>query len=507
MIFSVTLSLALAAFSSLDTVAPVGLAELRALPATAALERLSDSTEGTMFLRAEQTLRAGRAQEAQVLAQAFEASHPGSILAFRARLVDAWSSLALGDQRRGCQILSEVAKGTDRVASTQARATIRDWVRSGKLSADALLSLPSMLPMSDSVVGDLAAVFAHAYGAAPLVVLLPSTGPYASIGKRVARGAMLAAEVANIKAVQLDEPSDPIEAALLVRGMLRVTRPRAVVGPLLSNTSASVAQEMARLAPEVPLLLPTATSPGVSRLSPWAWQVNVTTAQQGVEAARRVKNCLNASEAYLVWPKGEFGDAVSEGFREEFERLGGRVAWQRTYAPGNTDFRAILEALRKNASESARRRGRDTTGLAPVVFSPGENPTEAVALAGQASSLGLKARWVGASGWHSRQFLLESGGRMDGTVVVTDNVPDESRPAWKTFAQKWRAAGTDAPDRLAALGWDAAQLALSPRLPPVSVFAGAQADIELDTVGRNNTKVDVLKVEKGVFVASTCSTR
>lgn len=501
------MSFALAAFPFSDATAPVGLAELRALPASVALERLTDSSEGTAFLRAEQTLRAGRAQEAQALAQGFESSHPGSILALRARLVDAWSSLALGDQRRGCQILSDVAKGTDRVASMQARATIRDWVRSGKLSGEVLLSLPSMLPMSDSVVGDLAAVFDHYYGASPLVVLLPTTGPYASIGKRVARGAVLAAEVSGIKAVQLDEPADPIEAALLVRGMLRVTRPRAVVGPLLSNTSATVAQEMARSAPQIPLLLPTATSPGVSRLSPWAWQVNITTAQQGIEAARRVKNCLNASEAYIVWPRGEFGDAVSEGFREEFQRLGGRIAWQRYYTPGNTDFRATLESLRKTAGELARRRGQDTTRLSPVVFSPGENPSEAVALAGQASSLGLKARWVGASGWHSRQFLLESAGRMDGTVVVTDNVPDESRPAWRAFAQKWRAAGSDAPDRLAALGWDAALLALSPRLPPVSAFVGAQADIELDAAGRNNTKVDVLKVEKGVFVASTCSTR
>jgi len=245
----------------------------------------------------------------------------------------------------------------------------------------------------------------------------------------------------------------------------------------------------------------------VSRLSPWAWQVNVTTAQQGVEAARRARKCLNASEAYLIWPKGEFGDAVSQGFRDEFERLGGRIAWQRSYAAGNTDFRATLESLRKSASELARRRGQDTTKLAPLVFSPGENPTEAAALAGQASSLGMKPQWLGASGWHSRQFLIESTGRMDGTIVVTDNIPDETRPTWKSFSQKWRSAGLDAPDRLAALGWDAAQLALLPKLPPASVFVGAQGDIEFDPAGRNNDKVEVLQVEKGAFVAYTCPAR
>lgn len=125
-------------------------------------------------------------------------------------------------------------------------------------------------------------------------------------------------------------------------------------------------------------------------------------------------------------------------------------------------------------------------------------------MGGQASAIGLRPRWIGASGWHSRQFLLETAGRMDGAVVVTDNIPDETRTAWKTFAQKWRAAGTDAPDRLAALGWDAAQLALLPRIPATS-HPGAQADIRMDPVGRNNVEVGVLRVEKNAFVAHACT--
>lgn len=497
-------SFLLATFFATDAPTTVGVSDLRRLPAVVALARLTDASEGTLFLKSELTLRAGRPDEAQVLAQAFESVYPGSSLAFRARLIDGWSSMALGDQHRGCQILTDVLAGPDRAAAAQARETLRDWAVSGKLSAEEMLNLPSQVAASDSLIGILASAFAATYGKSPMVVLLPATGAYAPIGQRVAKGALLAAQEAGVPAIQLDEPADPIAAALLVRGMLRVVRPRAVVGPLLSNTSAAVAQEMARLAPDVPLLLPTATSPGVSRLSPSAWQVNVTTAQQGIEAAKRARNCLKASEAYLIWPKGEFGDAVTGAFQTEFVRLGGRVAWQRSYNPGSLDFRATLESLRRTASDLARRRGQDTANLNPLIFSPGENASEAVALGGQALALGLKPRWEGASGWHSRQFLLESGGRMEGTLVVTDNIPDETRAAWKIFAQKWRNSGGDAPDRLAALGWDAAHLALMPKLPPPVVFDGAQADIELDPTGRNNVRVDVLRVEKGAFVAAAC---
>ncbi len=498
-------SIAVLALSFVSEVFSSSVSELRKLPPEEALALLVDSSESSVFLRAEQTLRAGRAAEALVLAQGFEASFPGSSLAFRARLIEAWSSLALGDHRRGCRILTDILAGTDRGAAAQARETLREWAKSGKLAREELLAIPSRLSAGDTLASDLAVAFTSAVGANPLVVLLPATGPYAPIGKRVAKGAMLAAEAAGVKAVLLDEPSDPIEAALLVRGMLRVVKPKAVVGPLLSNTAASVAQEMARWVPSVPLLLPAATSPGVSGLSPSAWQVNVTTSQQGIEAARRAKNCLNASEAYVLSPKGEFGEAVAEGFVTEFVRLGGRIAWQRSYNAGATDFRATLEALRRTAADLARRRGQDTAKLAPVIFSPGENATEAASMGGQASAIGLRPRWIGASGWHSRQFLLETAGRMEGAIVVTDNVPDESRSAWKAFAQKWRAAGTDAPDRLAALGWDAAQLALLPRIPTTS-HPGAQADIRFDPVGRNNVEVGVLRVDKSAFVAHVCST-
>jgi len=496
-IATLALSLASAVFSN-------SVAELRRLPSEDALSRLTDSSEASVFLRAEQTLRAGRAVEALVIAQGFEASFPGSGLAFRSRLIEAWSSLALGDHRRGCRILTEVMAGTDRGAAVQARETLREWAKSGKLAPEELLAIPSRLSAGDTLASELAASFASLVGKDPLVVLLPATGPYAPIGKRVAKGAMLAAEASGVKAVLLDEPSDPIEAALLVRGMLRVVVPRAVVGPLLSNTASSVAQEMARWAPSVPLLLPAATSPGVAKLSPSAWQVNVTTSQQGVEAARRARNCLNASEAYVLSPKGEFGETVADGFVTEFVRLGGRIAWQRAYNAGATDFRTALEALRRTAAELARRRGQDTTRLSPVVFSPGENATEAASMGGQASAIGLRPRWIGASGWHSRQFLLETAGRMEGAIVVTDNIPDESRTAWKAFAQKWRAAGTDVPDRLAALGWDAAQLALQPRIP-AATHAGAQADIRFDPVGRNNVEVGVLQVGKNAFVAHACT--
>lgn len=470
--------------------------ELRSLPAQDLLAKVAtDSSEVATFLRIEGYLRAARPTDAIQSAQAFQSRFPSSTLIPSVRSLEAWGSLLTGESKKGSQILAQLVASPDRLASRAARDGLSEWARSGNLPASELLLLPSLLPPGEDT---LLRTIAQAAPVRPLVAILPATGGFSLIGRRVFRGAQLAATEAKTSLVLIDEPANPIETALLVRGILTVSKPRAIIGPLLSNTSAAAALEIARSASSTPLILPAATSPGVSSLASTAWQVNITTGEQGRKAAQVAMECIKSSEAYLLSPKSEFGESLGESFQAEFVRLGGRIAWHRTYPAGATDFRAILETMRKTASDLARRRGEDTSGLTPVVFVPGESPSEALALAAQAALLGMKVRWIGASGWHSRQFLLETSGRMDGALLVSDNVPDENRQPWKDFSRKWRASEGDAPDRLAALGWDAAQLAVQPAVP--RVFAGAQADIQFDPTGRNNVNVGVLRVEKGAFV-------
>jgi len=474
-----------------------GVRELRSLPAQELLTRVSaDSSDAALYLRSEAQLRSGRPAEAIQSAQALQTRFPASSLVGLARSMEAWGLLLTGDSRRACQILAQLVASEDRLVARMARDGLSEWIRSGHLPPSEILFLPSILPAGEDT---LLRTIAQAAPVRPLVAILPASGGFAQVGRRVFRGAQLAAEESKTGLVLLDEPSDPTEAALLVRGILAVSKPRAIIGPLLSNTSAAAALEVARSATGTPLILPAATSPGVSSLAASAWQLNITTGEQGRKAAKVARECMKASEAYLLAPKTEFGESLGESFRAEFLRLGGRIAWQRTYAAGTTDFRALLEAMRKTAAELARLRGQDTANPAPVVFVPGESPSEALAMAAQAALLGMKVRWIGASGWHSRQFLLETMGRMDGALLVTDNVPDESRQPWKDFSRKWRAAEGDSPDRLAALGWDAAQLALQPSIP--HSFPGAQAEIKFDPTGRNNVNVGVLRVEKGAFVS------
>lgn len=490
--------------------APADVRAIRSGDAKAGLARLSsDTSEAAQFLRAELTLRKGDAKEARVQARAFQKARPGSPLAFRARLLEGWSALALGEFGSGFDQLAAVAGGTDTGAALQARSSLAEWAGRKETPASELLRLQAIVPPGrDTLARAIVDAFARRGGASPkgpVVVVLPQTGDFGAIGRRVAAGVRIALGRES-ETIVLDEPSDPVEVAKLLRGVLATCHPRAIVGPLLSAAATVAAQEVARLSPETPLVLPAATSPGIAGLSPNAVQINLTTEAQGRAAARMAWNCSKSPEAYVFHPRGEYGDAVADGFRQEFERLGGRIAWVQSWPEGRTDFRAQLESMRRTAVELARARGQDTARPAALVFAPCENSTEAASLGSFAQALPFSPSWIGASGWHSRQFLAEAAGRLDGAKLVTDRIPDERRPEWRRLVAAW--TSKDPVDPLAALGYDAGlvvQLGHAPIAP--EVLSGAAGDISLDPAGRFNLLAPSLKVEKGAFVESGCALR
>jgi len=500
--FALTSSLASAALTPWD---------VRSLrqgdPQAGLLKIAADTSEAAGFLKVELTARKGDPKAARGLARTFLKTRPGSVLTFRARSLEAWSALELGEYHDAFDLLASVAGGSDAAAARDARASLAEWVGQKGVPAAELLRLSSLVDDGpDTLQTALVNAFAKRAGASakgPVVVVLPQTGDFGAIGRRVTLGARIALEKAGAEVVVLDEPADPVEVSRLVRGVLKTCHPRAIVGPLLSAAATIAAQEVARMSPETPLVLPAATSPGIAGLSPAAAQINLTTEAQGRAAARLAHDCLKASEAWILHPRGDYGDAVADGFRQEFERLGGRVAWQQSWPAGRTDFRGQLESLRKAAVDLATLRGTDSTRPSPLVFAPCENATEAASLGSQARALPMSPSWVGASGWHSRQFLTEAAGRLDGAYLVTDRIPDERRPGWKTLVASWKSK--DPPDPLAALGYDAGLVVLLGHLPVApEVLAGAAGDISLDPKGRYNLLAPTLRIDKGAFAESNC---
>lgn len=456
----------------------------------------TDVAQAAHVVLIEGLLKQGDMAATQKEAGAFESRYPGSALVHRVRLYKAWAELGQGDQAGGVEDLAELTvASSDRVVVSEARLSLKGLVKESKLEFASAARLAANLPAGDSLQRDLKAMVK--FDKAPVFLLLPSNGEFGELGRRVLQGAQLELKRVNQPYVLLEETPDPAQTWKLLRAAVELARPKAIIGPMMSASAAVTAAGLATLAPEVSLILPTATSPGIAALAPHAWQLNFTTSAQGEAMARYAWNCLDVREAALFFPQGDYGDGVAEGFRKAFTARGGRVFWQQSYPNGRTDFRAQLESLKRTWQQ-----GRNKDNQSPVVFAPVESSKEIQGIASQLP--GLTPVWLGSSGWHSQTFLKETSGKFDGAWLVTDYAPDDRRPEWRTFSQSYKQVFKEIPDRLAALGYDAARLALSAQgLAPNTPYAGAQGEIRFDGSSRHNTAVPFLKVTRKAFLVQS----
>jgi branched-chain amino acid transport system substrate-binding protein len=425
----------------------------------------------------------------------FEGRYPGSPLVHRVRLLKAWAELGQDDQADAVEDLADLVQSTDRIVAGEARLSLRNLVKAGKLEFASAARLSAALGPNDSLQSELRST--TRFDQPPVFLLLPQSGEFGELGRRLVQGAMLELKRANQPWVVLEESPDPARTWKLLSAAVGLARPKAIIGPMMSASAVVCAAGLATLAPEIPLILPTATSPGIAGLDPHAWQLNFTTAAQGEAMARYAWNCLDVREAAMIFPQGDYGEGVAEGFRKAFTARGGRVFWQQSYPPGRTDFRTQMESLKRTWQQ-----GRNKDNAAPVVFAPVETSKEIQTIASQVS--GLNPVWLGSSGWHSQNFLKESAAKFDGSLLVTDYAPDDRRPEWKTFSQNYKQAYKEIPDRLAALGYDAASLALAADgIASNTPYAGAQGEIRFDGPNRHNTAVPLLKVSRKAFLVQS----
>ncbi|MEN9353393.1 MAG: hypothetical protein RL318_718 [Fibrobacterota bacterium] len=426
----------------------------------------------------------------------FESKYPGSVLVHRVRLYRAWAELGSADKASGIVNLAELmVSSTDRAVATDARISIKSMLKGKALDFASAARLAAALPTTDSLQQDIKATVR--FEKVPVFLVLPRSGEFGELGRRILQGAQLELDQKKQPYVMLEESPDPAQTWKLLRAAVELAKPKAIIGPMMSASAVVTAAGLATLAPDISLILPTATSPGIAGLAPHAWQLNFTTSAQGEAMARYAWNCLEIREAAMLFPQGDYGEGVAEGFRKAFTARGGRIFWQQSFPNGRTDFRAQVEALKRTWQQ-----GRNKDNQKPVVFAPVETSKDILTISTQLA--GLEPVWLGSSGWHSQSFLKESAGKFEGASLVTDYAPDDRRPEWRTFSQGYKQAYKEIPDRLSALGYDAARLALTAKgLSPNTPYAGAQGEIRFDGASRHNSAVPFLKVTRKAFLVQS----
>lgn len=281
-------------------------------------------------------------------------------------------------------------------------------------------------------------------------MMLPYTGTYAALGNAITNGFKLAVDQAGgklggreIEYFTVDDESDPAKAPENANKLVK----RDNVDVLIGTVHSGVALAMTRVARESKTLMivPNAgadeitgplCAPNIFRTSFSAWQP--ANAMGKVMAEHKHKNVVT-----LTW-KYAFGEQSVAGFKESFEKAGGKVIKEMYLPFPNVEFQAYLTEIAALKPDAV------------FVFFAGGGAVKFVkdyAAAGLKTSIPLYG-----SGFLTDGTLEAQGEAADGVMTTLHYADGLDNARDKAFRAAYLSAYKVQPDVYAVQGYDAAQL-------------------------------------------------
>lgn len=308
-----------------------------------------------------------------------------------------------------------------------------------RLAKLATLLVPAMLAGAAS---------AQPSGPVKVGLMLPASGTFADLGKKVANGFKLyvtenGGKLAgrSVEYVELDDESDPSKASENASKLIKRDRVDVLIGTIHSG----VAMTMARVARDTNTLMivPNAgaaeitgsmCAPNIFRTSFSNWQPGYAT---GLLAARKHKTAVTVSWKYAA------GDESVRGFREGFEKGGGKVVKDLNLPFPNVEFQPLLTELATIKPEAA------------YVFVAGAGQVKFVkdySAAGLKNSIPLYGAFI------TEGTLEAQGEAASGLQTVLHYADGLKNPKNEAFIASYKKTYSASPDVFAVQGYDAAQL-------------------------------------------------
>ncbi|MBC7385915.1 MAG: penicillin-binding protein activator [Cryobacterium sp.] len=312
-------------------------------------------------------------------------------------------------------------------------------------------------------------------------VMLPLSGRFADFGSRVLNAITLALKVYDPNGtefkLEIEDTGDSVEQT--IRALNRLANERrvsVVIGPLLSKGIDQVAARAETLG--MPLVTLT-QQPGAT--GDYVISAGLSPKMQANEIAKVAIQKLGLKRFAIVYPKDKFGEQYSQSYWDAVEALGGEVVGIESYAPGETDFRQVVDRLVGTYYKDARVRETDalvkqrdelkithktrkTTqyfDLPPIiefdaVFIPDEPKVVGQILPTFAYRDVDKVKFLGISTWNSPELVKRAQAFAEGSVFVDGLFVDSESVAAQKFITRFQRDQGAAPSTIEAMAYDAA---------------------------------------------------
>lgn len=281
------------------------------------------------------------------------------------------------------------------------------------------------------------------------------SGDVATYGQSSVEGIELAIEEINkaggvdgkqIKLVKYDNKSEPAEATTLATKLMTQDKVLAVMGPATSGSFKATIP--VAIQNKIPVVSGSATADDVtvdaSGVKEYAFRICFNDSYQGTAMAQYALNNLLRKKAVVIMDSSsDYGKGLAENFIKTFEAGGGTIVAKEAYVAKDTDFNAILTAIK----------GEDFD----VIFIPGYY-NEAGLIIGQARALGIDVPILGADGFDSPTLLDLAGAEALNDVYFSNHYSSlDQDPVVVEFIKNFKEKYNKEPDAFNALGYDLAK--------------------------------------------------
>ncbi|MGI6149295.1 MAG: ABC transporter substrate-binding protein [Firmicutes bacterium] len=273
------------------------------------------------------------------------------------------------------------------------------------------------------------------------------TGSVSTYGQSVRNAVTMAVDDINaaggingrqISLVILDDKGDGTEAAQAARRLIDRENVALILGPVITPCVMAVAPICQ--AAGIPMLTPTGTGDQITTVGDYIFRGAYKDSFQGSIMAQFAALNLGLKEAAIIYDvANDYSVGLRNAFKATFEEFGGKVIAEESYSTGDTDFSAQLTSLAMRNPQA--------------LFIPDYYSTAGPILM-QARLMGMDSVMLGVDGWDSPDLSALAGGFEEGGYIVNHYSADVDSEVTQTFIKRYTEKFGQAPDALAALGYD-----------------------------------------------------
>jgi len=276
--------------------------------------------------------------------------------------------------------------------------------------------------------------------------IMPISGPVSAYGIQSRDATQMAIDEINaaggILGKQLtlyveDDEATPEKTVNAFNKLVTQKKIVALVGGLTSNCTLSITAEAQKR--KVVLVTPSSTNDTVTSAGNFIFRACYNDSFQGQVMAKFAYENLSAKTAAVIFDNtNDYSKGLKDSFVAAFEKLGGTMVANESYAKGDQDFAAQLTKIDGESPD--------------VLFVPDYYSTVSL-VAKQARSAGIDVPMLGADGWD--EIANNAGDEVLGCFYSNHYSPDANDQEVKDFVAKFKAKYNVDPNALAALAYDA----------------------------------------------------